>query len=324
MRTRISSFLPRALRISAGLALFFSIIFWIGINNVLAVIAQLQWWWLAGMPILWSLNLIVGGIGVFALFRSAVDIPFLTFLRYYCFSQSLGAFLPFQMGESSLVVIMRNQGIGLPRAIGLFLIDKIITLLVVGIVGTLGIIFLFADIVVNAFANWVLVGVAVALTLASIRFVLQKLHPQFFELKPFVLFNTGLSITRTELQVNQNGILVNLGMTMIKTLILAPLYFVIMFMALGSRVPFVPLVLLSNLTSLVSLIPITMQGLGVVELTAIYLFGLVGVAPATIASVYLVSRPLSFVFSGLVLSVTGSSFMPSRDDIRSILRLGSK
>ncbi|MCX5855680.1 MAG: lysylphosphatidylglycerol synthase domain-containing protein, partial [Deltaproteobacteria bacterium] len=94
--------------------------------------------------------------------------------------------------------------------------------------------------------------------------------------------------------------------TAVRMLLIQPVMYFICFKACGTHIPLTSLILISNILTAVSLIPITAQGLGVVEISAVYLFSLIHVNESTTVAIYLISRPLYFIFSGLLLLFTGA------------------
>lgn len=304
---RATSRLLGLLRLVVGLVAFFGIVGWVGTERLAFELERVSWPWLLAMPLLWILNLVVGGAGLFALFRPFVSLPLQVFLRYHFVAQSLGAFLPWQIGESSLVIIMKNHGVTLPRAVGLFLVDKVTTLIVLCAFGGLG---MFTMVIPGADLRWlclVLLGVLVIVGLVVAnsrpRAFLRSLSRQE-SLARFFIPIRGLF---SEFRSHQRALVLDFVLTVVRLVVIAPFYPFIMFLALGTRVPFGSLILISSLIGLVSLIPITAQGLGIVELSAVYLYSLINVEPTTTATVYLIARPLSLGFSGLILTLAGNA-----------------
>jgi uncharacterized protein (TIRG00374 family) len=75
------------------------------------------------------------------------------------------------------------------------------------------------------------------------------------------------------------------------------------FRSLGIYPSFGKLLLISNLRSLISLIPITAQGIGVIELGSIYLFSLINIEKTKIVSYSIIARVLVFMYSGIFLGI---------------------
>jgi len=294
-------------RLCVGIAFLILLVAWLGAEGVVSKFAQIDWRWLFWIPVLLSLNLIIGGIGLFVLFRPFVSLSLGTFLRYHFFAQSLGAFLPWQIGESSLVIIVKNHGVTLPRAVGLFLVDKGTTLVVLCTFGGLG---MFTMVIPGADLRWlglVLLGVLIIVGFVVANSKPRALLKSLSRQESLARYFIPIRVFFSEIRSNQRAIAINFTLTAMRLLVIAPLYPFVMFSALGTQVPFESLILISNMIGLMSLIPITAQGLGIVELSAVYLCSLINVEPTTTATVYLIARPLSLGFSGLVLTLAGNA-----------------
>jgi uncharacterized membrane protein YbhN (UPF0104 family) len=296
------------LRILSGTIVLVFLIAWFGTDEVLAQLSGVDEFWLLWIPVLLLINLVAGGIGLFALFQPHTSITLLMFLRYHFFTQSLGAFLPLQIGESSIIVFLKQQGVSLPRAIALFVTDKATSLIVLGTVGGIG---LFVVLAKYEILTWgglgLLVLVGGIITLARYSQYLIRLDSflrQGLLARAYIPLRTFVD----ELVANHRGVVINISMTCLRRVFIEPLMLLALLLALGSPVPWLSLVLITNILGIVSLIPITAQGLGLVELSAVYLFSLIHVDSATTIAVYLLARPLSLGFSGLILAVTGWAF----------------
>jgi len=294
------------LRISVGIGILILLVLWLGAESVVSQLGRLNWVWLAWHPLLLLLNLVIGGIGLFALFRPFVTLSLREFLRYHFFTQSLGAFLPLQLGESSLVLLLKRHGVPLTRSLGFFLTDKATSLIALGAVGGLAFIVWLP---IPADCVWIGLGV-ILLTLVGgvivVRFDHWSRVDRFLRRAPSSRIYLPVRTLLEELAANRKGIAVNLTATAVRRTLLEPLMQFVIFTALGTPVPLGMLILVSNLLGIVGLAPITAQGLGVIELTAVYLFSLIQVDAATTATAYLLARPLALGFSGIVLVITGA------------------
>jgi uncharacterized protein (TIRG00374 family) len=77
----------------------------------------------------------------------------------------------------------------------------------------------------------------------------------------------------------------------------------VIFTALGVHPSFWKLILISNILGVISLIPITAQGIGIVELGAVHLFSLLQFDHETTIALYVIARPIAFMLSGIFLGL---------------------
>ncbi|MBW2993393.1 flippase-like domain-containing protein, partial [Candidatus Woesearchaeota archaeon] len=72
------------------------------------------------------------------------------------------------------------------------------------------------------------------------------------------------------------------------------------FFSLGAEISIVPIFFINAIATIVSLIPITISGLGIREGTAIYLYSVIGVHPTIVAGVYLLFVSLNYIMGSLI------------------------
>jgi uncharacterized protein (TIRG00374 family) len=222
----------------------------------------------------------------------------------------LGAFLPFQIGESSLVLFLKNQGVPFAKSVGLFITDKIVSLFAIWILGSIGI---FLIVYKHDIVLWIGLGLPtlfIILALITINSIdtENENFKVYLKIKVVRFIYDKMKMLFGEMLSNRDGIAINLITTVVRMLLIQPIMFFICFKACGVQISIFYLMLISNILVVVSLIPITAQGLGVVEVSAVYLFSLINVNESATVAVYIISRPLNFVFSGLVLLITGNLF----------------
>lgn len=80
-------------------------------------------------------------------------------------------------------------------------------------------------------------------------------------------------------------------------------------MAFGHAVNILYVIMITALLQMITLIPITISGLGVREVSAVALFSKIGVNPAATVNVYLIAISVAYILSALFL------FMFLKDDM---------
>lgn len=293
------------LRVGAGLLLLTLVILWIDPAEILAQIQQMAWYGLPALMLLFFFTLLTSSLGLFALFRPLLPIPLKQFMHYAFFSLSLAGFLPFQLGESSLLLWLKQEGMPLSRSLSLFLTDKLITLLALGSLGSLAIYLLL-----EPQPLWLGMALGVPLLALGLGAILLRL-PGGERWAPVMqrrlLRHLGNMVDTflDQLRHNRHGVLANLLLTTLRVLLIYPLMHYTLLYALGDPLPFWTVLLVGSLLALVSVIPLTVQGLGVMEVSSIYLFSLVGVEDAVVVAMTLILRLALFLFNGLILAIIG-------------------
>ena len=212
-----------------------------------------------------------------------------------------GLFLPGRIGEFSLVYFLKEEGITYGESSAVALLDKISTFIVLSIFSLLAILKYFNPALALRFAVTALTVIILSLLVlsnAKIRtFVRNKILKSYAHL--FSGFNTSL---KELLLKNKKLFLFNLMSTTIKWGC-SFLIIQIIFSALGTVVNFSDVCYITSLSLLISLIPVSIGGLGVREGSAVYLFNLIGIKPELTLSVYLINTALNYIFGTILIGI---------------------
>ncbi|MEK6808429.1 MAG: lysylphosphatidylglycerol synthase transmembrane domain-containing protein, partial [Nanoarchaeota archaeon] len=226
-------------------------------------------------------------------------LGFFKTLKYFLRSFSLGLFVPAKLGEVSFIYFLNKEGIEVGKASAIFVIDKLVTLITLLLVGVVGIIILFNGeqrISVMAF-----LGISVSVGLFFImsnfgrglvkRFILRKYSDVFAGFsKTFFYY----------LKEKTNVVILNFFLSIIRWTFGAMSVY-IMFLSLNYEPKFFYVWIIKPLTIIVSLIPITIAGLGVREGSAIFLFGIINIPPNITASVYFTFTAINYLLAGILI-----------------------
>ena len=82
-----------------------------------------------------------------------------------------------------------------------------------------------------------------------------------------------------------------------------------LFIGFGNHVAFIDVVMILAILSLITNIPITLNGLGIRELGAVYLFGLIGNDAVIVTSVFLTSLILRYITAVIIIIFQFENFM---------------
>jgi uncharacterized membrane protein YbhN (UPF0104 family) len=94
---------------------------------------------------------------------------------------------------------------------------------------------------------------------------------------------------KTTVQLHLARVFTNIILTIIKVLLIGVAYWC-MFRGLGGDVNLLEVVFLVPASALIAYLPISFNGIGTVEITAVYLFNKIGLSTTTILASYLVLR----------------------------------
>ncbi len=290
--------LPLALKLLLGGGLLAFVLVRIGLPSILGALQQIRPSLLAAALGGLVLMHLLHAVGLWLMVRG-VSVSFGALLTMGVRAWVWGMITPARIGEISLVYYLSGHGMRLGSASALVLLDRVVTLLVLGLLSLGAALVLDVDVAFLGILGTVLLIVAVGVTLASwARFsswIGTYLHRRLAE--PLELLSATL---RESLSTRPLSLLGFLLAQVSRILVQCGMTFVL-FIAAGRSVGFLEICLVSALTRLAAIVPISVNGLGVREGLMVVLFDrLFGVEPAIVAAVAIWLNVLLYV-SALVV-----------------------
>lgn len=215
-------------------------------------------------------------------------------------SWAVGLFTPGKVGEFSLVYFLKKDGLEIGKAIGVALIDKVITLLTLLICSGLGMFTLFG----LRYTFYLPLVLAAAVILAYLLlFCAEKINSE--------RFSQGLRDFRTSLkeflQKHKGLLVINFILTMVKWCITGVAFFVV-FASFGSSSNVFMIIIISMTIIIINIIPITLHGLGLKEVAAVYLYGMINIPEDVAVASSLFFSLLAYAVGILLILSFGSYF----------------
>jgi uncharacterized membrane protein YbhN (UPF0104 family) len=288
------------IRILISLGLLIFILNRIGPTKILQTVASLNCSYLPIIIGLYGITLIIGGFKLWILLRAVTKtIPVARVLIYSMLSWSVGLFTPGKVGEFSAVYFLRREGLEIGKGIGIVLIDKFITTSTLIICSGLGMFILFdiKYIILFLFVSVAGLGAVYLLTFFSDKIGSEKLSTWLRDLR-FSL--------RECFQNNKGLLLINSIMTLGKWCITG-LAFYMVFASLGSSYNVLLIIIISMTIIIINIIPVTLNGLGLKEIAAVYFFGMINV-PQDVAVVSSLFFSLLAYAVGVTLIISFGSY----------------
>ncbi len=285
-------------RISVALILMAFLLISIGIKPIIQMLTNIRSALVITVGCCLIILLMLGAFNIWLILKTVHPISFGKFLRIYLYSWTIGLITPGQAGDASLIIFLKKYDIPFRRTGISYMLDKLITV---------GIFFFIAW-----YGSYILIpelkGIwfpLLALTFLSIFFgvIFIKFFPSHI---PFVIkFREKLNEILTELHIFKTKwriLLLNILLTIVKWLVLSLCYFTA-FLCFNEYVKFPEIGVIPILSTLVGYIPVSIAGIGTVELTATHLFSKVGVEQSAVLSAYLLLRVLQYLFAIIILTV---------------------
>lgn len=237
-----------------------------------------------------------GGINVWILLNTMGTVSLPAFLSIYSQSWAVSLITPGQAGDASMIFLSKKYGIPLRRIGIAYLFDKGITIVVFLCIAGLG-----SYLLLGTFRKFGAPIIALILVLASGTLLIIRLLPR--HQGPGKRIQDWLDQIRGEAGIFREKwhvLFLNTMITIIKWLVVSLAYFQA-FLSLGARVPWPEIGVIPILSNLVGYIPISVAGIGTVEVTAAFLFSKVGVEQSVVVSAYIFLRIVQFLVALLML-----------------------
>ncbi|MFW6231387.1 MAG: lysylphosphatidylglycerol synthase transmembrane domain-containing protein [Nanoarchaeota archaeon] len=276
--------MKKTLRLLFGLAII-ALLFWqIGVNDILSSLADLNASYLPVMIIIYLLIIFLGSMNVLVLLsplKKRVRIADL--VRMYAQTWAISSFMPGRLGDFSLAYFLKDKGVSVGESTSLVIVDKMLSVFVVfslAIIAALRYSSGQSALIVAGTLITCIAGAIVIINSKPARHMVKK----YILRKHSTLFK-GFHKSFTTYRKRRGVLLVNAGLTLLRTC-LATILIITIFHALGTSINFLDTLLINAVVMMVRLIPITLNGLGTMEASSVYLFGQVLGVPAGIVAGY--------------------------------------
>jgi glycosyltransferase 2 family protein len=249
---------------------------------------------------------VLNSVSIFFLLGSLkIKVKLEEIIKLKFISRSFSLFFPGQLGELSLAPLLKTRGVPMGLALATITVDKIISLIVLGIFASCGLLVFVGSLIAIKLLVFLGVGVIVAILALSSHtlrkfcrnFILRKYAKLF---KGFYKFLTILACQKTALLVN---VLLTVSWLLVTSIVIKYLlaYF-------GFNIPVLIIMAIQSIGSISSIVPISLAGLGIRESIIVFLYEKVGVDPAAIGSILLVFLFVSYLISVLVIIAVSKDF----------------
>lgn len=285
-------------RLAVAVILMAVLIFSIGVDAIVAVFqaAHLSMVVMVGGGLV--LLVVLGAFNVWLVLNTLHTLSFSIFLRDYIYAWAASLITPGQAGDATIILFLKQHKVPM-RITGVsYLIDKLMTLAVFAIIAWYGCVHLIPQ-----FKRlWLFVFVACFLGLPVFLFVMRSLQ---FKTPSLLRFQQRLDASIEDLgrlKTKWPVLIVNCILTIVKWLVVSGVFYMA-FYSINVTVKWPDIGVIPILATLVGYLPVSIAGIGTVELSATYLFGLVGIIPSAVVSAYLLLRALQYLIAGILMVV---------------------
>lgn len=289
------------LRWLVGIGLLAVLAGFVGLGNLAASFARIDAGlalMVVGLSVIW---LFLGGLKVWLLLRKLTPVKLLTFLPIYGTSYAALQLLPGQLGDASQVLLLRKYDVSVARSGAAYVADKTISLGWLFLVSAYGVWRFMPSANHSLLVLLPVLAIAGAIAgLALLRWLPARAGSLFARLRNVVW---SLLEQLGSMRHHRGALLLSLVSTLARWLLNAAIYFYL-FAAFDQALPFEAAATMPFMSSMVGYVPVTVGGAGTTEMTAVFLYGIVGAESAAVLAAYLFQRLQLVTISLLVVALS--------------------
>lgn len=300
---KINKVILNIIKILCGVLILGFLYYKIGFQNIYTTLLNLNPLFLVFLLFLYFLDFLIAAlIYKVLLLPLGIRIRMRTLFRYHAASWAVGMFTPGKVGHFSMIYLLKKANIDIKKSIAVTFLHKAITLTVICLIAVTGLFFFFGY----------LKALKVAMLLTAVFLILTFLifSKKFKALiKRYILGKFGgkiadfFVILRFYLKKQKKILLLNFGLSFLKY-ILGVLRLFVLLLFFQTHVPFHWVLLIVSISTISSLIPLTISGLGIKEGVGIFLFSRLGTDITIVASAYLILTSISYLIAGITTLLT--------------------
>jgi glycosyltransferase 2 family protein len=229
-----------------------------------------------------------------------MELPFMKGLHIYCVSSFWGQVLPMTLGADVVRVFMTTRSKqGVNTVVATIAIERMVGFIASLLMGVCGLVVLGGVVELDARFEqvwWIALGMIAAVTVAFSASFSQLLFDLFYRFVPGFLARTRVfarfkEMHRTYLEYRRHGgVLFNFTLLTAAEQLVPIIYIWTAAAALGIKLDFLVAVGIVPLATLITRIPVSVAGLGVLEGAFMVLMPLGGVSPVDAVSIALLDR----------------------------------
>lgn len=288
-------------RLFVAAALLIFLVSYVGFDTIIDVMISIKPINAIAIGLGLMLFLSLGAFNVWILLGVVHKINYNVFVRVYFYSWAVGLITPGQLGDASIVLLLKKYQIPFRRTGLIYIIDKAITLFVFFIIALYGCHMIGSSLQI-AWYRIIVMSLIIGLIAIMIIAVLLKLGNFNITNK---LINVGELLSEIKrFRSNWHVIVVNMTITITKWLLISFVFY-FSFYSLHTSIKWPEIAVIPIMSTLVGYIPVSIAGIGTVEITATYLFSTIDVPENIVVSVYLLIRGLQYLLASITVLLFG-------------------
>ncbi len=289
------------LKIAISATLLFILFSKVGINEPLSLLKNVDFGILLIIFILSIIVFFIGSLNLKILANKLnKQIGIWRLFSYYTTSNSIGNLLPGKFGDLSILYFLKKDGLKIGESSALYILDKTISLALLLLASLVGM-FIFIE---PLGVEIITLLFALLLILFFFLFVYKKIFIFARKILGTYLqkFDGFQSTIKIYLKHGKKEIFYNFILTVFR-LLLSALVILLAFKSIDPdiKIRFIHVVIIYALTTIISLLPISLSGLGIRESMAVILYSYINVSPQLSLSAYLLLLIFKVFFTALFI-----------------------
>ncbi|MFA5858331.1 MAG: lysylphosphatidylglycerol synthase transmembrane domain-containing protein [Elusimicrobiota bacterium] len=287
------------LRFAIGLVLILFLLYKLGIPNILAAVKTFNYLYFIPIVFIQIFFFAITGFNLKYIISPLKNISYPKCFSIGLYMWAARNILPANFGDLTLLYFLKKENVDIGPSTAVFLIDKT-TALILGFIICTGTALIYFDIptamriLTFAFLAFLILGILL-FTPAIRRIVKTLLGPIGQRFTGFFAAYKNYFITHTGI------VLINLGINLLRWIISSlPIYFALR--GIGIELSFITTFLVNSGVAVIALIPLSISGLGIREVSASILFSKIGFDAGKIASGYLVLLVFNYLLTAVIFA----------------------
>jgi len=294
-------YLYKKLQVIFGILIFGLLIYKIGFFEIIDSIKSMNIYYFLLAVLIYIFSLLMGGFNVIILIKGIRNnFNKLEIFKSYILSSSVSLLFPGKLGELSLIYYLNKDEFGLGEGSAILFMDKIITILILIVLAFFSALIYFGlDIALK------LLGLGVVILIVLVIPFLWKRSRNL--IKKYILrkyagkFKGFSRIIKSYFSTNKKYLFLNIIITIFRWFVRAIFIYVI-FLGLGVEINLLVILLILSLETYVSLIPITINGLGTKHAVSAYAYNyLLNILPEFTIARLVIGHIIRYGLSAVVL-----------------------
>jgi len=248
------------------------------------------------LVIIYLTSLVISSVNLWLLFKgSRIKLLFSRIREVSFASWSIGLLIPGKFGEFTIPFMLKKDNISIGKSFAVIFTDFIITVLSILFIAIIGTIFILRQYIIHI--------IIFSIILIIILYILTNKRLISFFSKKYKKFNLTIRYflkTIKELRKSKKYISLNLLLSIGKQF-MGALSIYILFKSLNHELNFFIILSISVIIIIISSIPITLNGFGLREGSAIILYSLFNIPGEVVLSSYLINTTIGYLIGIFIL-----------------------